>query len=138
MRAGRALSVAAYGGGVTRYRFVTLPTGAKAGPWRESIRAALEDAVTADCAQIDDQAEAGIQLDSMVMIEEENASTAISEAELWACASEVIKQHGEEAPVHIAERIGALVLECDVAGVRTWRSIAAKVDELRSGQGRRH
>ena len=89
----------------------------------------MEDAVAADCAEFDDEAEEGIQLDLMVIIEEEPAHS-ISEFELWACASQVLKQHGDGAPLHVAERIGELVLRCDAAGVRTWRSIAEKVDKL--------
>ncbi len=55
--------------------------------------------------------------------------------ELWACALEVIRQHGEKAPVHIAERVGALALAGDVAGVETWKAIAARVDQLGRGRG---
>jgi hypothetical protein len=53
------------------------------------------------------------------------------ERELWACALEVVKQHGDAAPKHIAERIGALALAGDVAGIKAWKGIAAKVDQLR-------
>lgn len=33
-----------------------------------------------------------------------------SEAHIWACALTVERQHGERAPVFVAERIGALAL----------------------------
>jgi len=96
--------------------------------WRDTVREALEDAVNADCAEHDDEAPSGVRLDLMVQIQEE--TVAVSEWELWACAAEVLKQHGDNAPHHIAERIGALVLEGDMRGVAKWRSIALKLDQL--------
>ncbi len=62
---------------------------------------------------------------------------ALSEWELWACAQQVIKQHGAKAPVHVATRIGELAEAGDVDGVEAWRSIAERVDQLmdyRSGK----
>ena len=49
---------------------------------------------------------------------------------LWACALAVEKQHGSDAPRFVAERIGALVLIGDFAGVERWKAIAAKMDAL--------
>lgn len=40
----------------------------------------------------------------------------LSEWELWACANRVLQTHGEEAALHVAEQIGALVLEGDAEG----------------------
>ena len=54
----------------------------------------------------------------------------IDDRELWACALEVQPQHGERAPVFVAERIGALALAGDAAGVETWRAIASKMDQI--------
>jgi hypothetical protein len=31
----------------------------------------------------------------------------LSDRELWACANEVMRQHGDRAPLFVAERIGA-------------------------------
>ena len=56
--------------------------------------------------------------------------TMLSDWELWACANETLKQHGERAPVFVAERIGALAVAGDLAGVETWKAIAARMDEL--------
>jgi hypothetical protein len=53
---------------------------------------------------------------------------------LWACALEVQRQHGERAPVFVAERIGALLLAGDMAGVDRWKAIAACMDALRTGR----
>lgn len=55
------------------------------------------------------------------------------EQERWACALEMERQHGDRAPVFIAERIGALVLAGDSDGVERWRSIAHCLDSLRQG-----
>lgn len=45
-------------------------------------------------------------------------------------AAAVQRQLGNAAPVFIAERIGALALEGDLAGVRRWKEIAARFDAL--------
>ncbi len=55
----------------------------------------------------------------------------LTQWEIWACAAEVQRQHGEAAPVFVAERIGALVLEGDVEGIATWKAIAARLHQLR-------
>ena len=38
--------------------------------------------------------------------------------------------HGEHAPLHVAERINALTLAADAAGVARWEEIAACLDQL--------
>lgn len=50
--------------------------------------------------------------------------------EMWACAHKIAQQYGDRAPVHIAERIGALALAGEMAGVATWKRIADRVDQL--------
>lgn len=45
----------------------------------------------------------------------------------------VERLHGAEGPEFIAERIGALALAGDVAGVERWRAIAAKYEQLLGG-----
>jgi hypothetical protein len=55
-----------------------------------------------------------------------------AERELWACASMVIEQHGDHAPMFVAERIGALAVAGDQAGVDTWQAIAMRMDQLLS------
>ena len=54
----------------------------------------------------------------------------IAERELWACANEVLRQHGARSAAFIAERVTALALAGDHAGVATWRAIAARMDQL--------
>ena len=55
------------------------------------------------------------------------------ERELWACAALIEQQHGNDAPVWIAQRIGELALTGDMAGVERWKAIAGKLDQLRRG-----
>lgn len=50
--------------------------------------------------------------------------------ERLAEALAIERLHGERAAVHIAERVGALVLSGDMDGVRRWREIAACLDAL--------
>ena len=54
----------------------------------------------------------------------------ISDWELWACAQQVMKQHGRAAPVFVAERIGALALAGDADGVTTWKEVACRIENL--------
>lgn len=44
--------------------------------------------------------------------------------ERWAEALAIERQHGENAPRFIAERIGALALAGDMEGVERWKEIA--------------
>lgn len=61
----------------------------------------------------------------------------ISDLELWACAAQVLKQHGAFANAHIAERVTSLAKAGDARGVATWRAIADRIDQLndKSGEG---
>ena len=56
----------------------------------------------------------------------------LSDWELWACANHVLQTHGDKAPLHVAEQIGALALASDAAGIQTWQSIAARIVLLTS------
>lgn len=55
---------------------------------------------------------------------------ALTDWELWACAQQVIKQHGAKAPAQIATRIGELAAAGDHDGVEAWKAIAVRVDQL--------
>ena len=54
----------------------------------------------------------------------------LSEWELWAVAHETLRLHGEQAPAFVAERIEALMLAGDAAGVATWGAIATRMARL--------
>ena len=49
---------------------------------------------------------------------------------LWGAVSMLMKQHGDEAPRKVAERIGSLAMEGDMAGVALWREIARRMDTM--------
>lgn len=53
-------------------------------------------------------------------------------------ANETIRQQGERAPVFVAERIGALVLNGDREGVATWKQVAARIAQLTQDATERH
>ena len=55
------------------------------------------------------------------------------ESELWACALLAEREHGENDAIYIAERIGALALNGDAAGVARWKAIAEKLSLLWTG-----
>lgn len=54
----------------------------------------------------------------------------LSEWELWACASEAVRQHGAGAPGFAAMRVDDLMQKEDRDGARAWRLIARRIDEL--------
>lgn len=54
--------------------------------------------------------------------------------ERWAEALQIERMYGNRAPLWIAERIGALALENNVAGVQRFREIAAKFELLLAGR----
>lgn len=49
---------------------------------------------------------------------------------LWGAVSMLMKQHGENAPRKVAERIGALAVAEDMAGVALWKDIAHRMDMM--------
>lgn len=111
-----------------------MPTGAKCGPWRETRKEALQDAVAADLGWTDDAAPAGVQLDQFVEIE---SAHILTEWELWACANEQIRQHGEDAATRSAMRADELEQGGDLDGARNWRLIVHRVQELLGPSGGR-
>jgi len=53
-----------------------------------------------------------------------------SELELWAIALKVESDHGAQAPVFIAGRMGAAAVAGDEDGIARWKAVAAKYDQL--------
>lgn len=49
---------------------------------------------------------------------------------LWGAVAMLMKQHGEHAPRRVAERIGALAVAGDMAGVALWKDIACRMDMM--------
>ncbi|MBO9380222.1 hypothetical protein GG804_25995 [Sphingomonas histidinilytica] len=56
--------------------------------------------------------------------------------ERLAEALAISRMYGERAPAFVAERIGALALARDRAGVERFMAIAAKLDEISRAAGR--
>lgn len=60
----------------------------------------------------------------------------ISDWELWACANEMIRQHGEDAGVHATMKADTLDAEGRIDGAAAWRSILRRIDQLQAITGR--
>lgn len=54
----------------------------------------------------------------------------ISEWELWACANELLRQHGAKAASHAAERCAVLKAAGNRDGHRIWVAIGQRLEEL--------
>lgn len=58
-----------------------------------------------------------------------------TDEERWAEALAIERLHGDRAPVWIAERIGALALAGDAAGVARFKEIARRLDQMMAVRG---
>jgi hypothetical protein len=56
----------------------------------------------------------------------------IDEREIWACANEILRQFGDAAAFHSAQRAEALLASGDLGGQRTWLRILARVNDLKA------
>jgi hypothetical protein len=54
----------------------------------------------------------------------------LSDWELWACANETLKQHGEDAPFFAAQRADRLLREEDLDGLHNWLLILNRIEQL--------
>ncbi len=57
-------------------------------------------------------------------------AATLPEWELWACAEEMIRQHGLDAPIHAAMRADALLEKGDDDGAAAWRLIVHRINGL--------
>ena len=55
-----------------------------------------------------------------------------SEIDIYRTANELIKQHGEDAPIHTAMRADELLEAGDMDGKAVWLRITKAIDELLS------
>ncbi len=53
-----------------------------------------------------------------------------SDLDIYRSAAALIKQHGQDAPIHAAMRADAMLEAGDLDGVATWRRILRAVEEL--------
>ena len=61
---------------------------------------------------------------------ERKAMTA--DLDILRAANELIKQHGEDAPIHAAMRSDALLKTGDLDGQAVWKRVLKAVEELQS------
>jgi len=57
-----------------------------------------------------------------------------SDQDIFISAKELIKQHGEDAPIHAAMRHDELLEAGDMDGATTWKRILKSIDELLSDE----
>jgi len=57
-------------------------------------------------------------------------ANSLTEWELWACANEMIRQHGFDASIQAAMKADALSERGDWDGSRTWVAIVRRIDDL--------
>ncbi len=53
-----------------------------------------------------------------------------SDLDVYRSANELIKQHGEDAPIHAAMRADELMEAGDMEGVTVWKMILKAIEEL--------
>ena len=54
----------------------------------------------------------------------------LSDWELWACANELVRQHGFDAPTHAAMRADALLEEGQIDGASNYRLIVHRTNKI--------
>jgi hypothetical protein len=54
----------------------------------------------------------------------------LSDWELWACANEQLRQHGENAAILAAMRADELLEQSDLDGVHNWLLIIDRIEQL--------
>ena len=53
-----------------------------------------------------------------------------SDLDVYRAANELLKQHGDEAPIHAVMRADEMLAKGDLDGQATWKRILQAVDEL--------
>ena len=54
--------------------------------------------------------------------------------DVYRSAKVLIREHGEDAPIHVAMRADQMLEGGDLDGLAIWKRILAAVDELLSGE----
>ncbi len=55
-----------------------------------------------------------------------------SDLDIYRSAQALIKQHGQDAPIHAAMRADKLLEACDLDGAAMWKRVIKAVEELLS------
>ena len=53
-----------------------------------------------------------------------------SDIDIYHSAQVLVKQHGDDAPIHAAMRADAMLEAGDLDGLATWRRVLRAIDEL--------
>ena len=53
-----------------------------------------------------------------------------SDIDIWRSANLLVKQHGEDAPIHAAMRADALLEAGDLDGLAVWRRVLRAIEEM--------
>ena len=56
-----------------------------------------------------------------------------ADIDIYRTANELIKQHGEDAPIHAAMRADKMLEAGDLDGLANWNRILRAIEELRTG-----
>ena len=54
----------------------------------------------------------------------------IPDLDIYRSAAVLVKQHGQDAPIHAAMRADAMLEEGDLGGFAVWRRVLRAVEEL--------
>lgn len=71
----------------------------------------------------------------MIQPDDQLPPSPLPDWELQAVAVAVLRQHGESAPLHVAERIGACAVADDAEGVATWKAVAVRMNAILNAPG---
>ncbi len=53
-----------------------------------------------------------------------------SDLDIWRCANLLVKQHGDDAPIHAAMQADGMLEAGDLDGLAAWKRILRAVEEL--------
>ncbi len=56
----------------------------------------------------------------------------VPDLDIWRGANLLVKQHGEDAPIHAAMQADAMLEKGDLGGYAAWKRIVKAVEELLS------
>jgi hypothetical protein len=54
----------------------------------------------------------------------------LSDWELWACANDFVRRHGEDAAIHAAMRADELLAEAEFEGAKNFQEIVRRIEQL--------
>lgn len=66
----------------------------------------------------------------MIQLNHSLPPSPLTDWELHAVAVTVLRQLGDKAPLHLAERIGVCAMAEDAEGVATWKTVALRMDVI--------